>query len=261
MNALNLYHKQPQTDGGVYDNDGWVLYYLTIKNRSINRKLQTDMPAKLCVIVGAGPGIALAVANRFGREGYSFALIARRQEALNSYVAGLAAAGISAQGYTADIADFDALAATLTRIQQTQGDADLLLYNASEFLSGTPTTYEPESFMHSQRICFGGLVVAVQALVPQMERRGGGTILTTGGGSAFNPTAASTALSVGKAGLRNLTLGLADELAQRPIRVATLTVNGAVQPGTHFDPVRIAEVFWELAQQPVATGERERIYQ
>ena len=38
--------------------------------------------AGVCVVVGVGPGIGQAVARRFGREGYSLGLIARKKESL-----------------------------------------------------------------------------------------------------------------------------------------------------------------------------------
>nr|HMQ55869.1 short-chain dehydrogenase [Anaerolineae bacterium] len=44
------------------------------------------MSPKICVVVGAGPGLGLAVARRFGLEGYHLALDAPRAEALAEYV-------------------------------------------------------------------------------------------------------------------------------------------------------------------------------
>ncbi|SFE88449.1 short chain dehydrogenase [Bacillus sp. OV194] len=43
------------------------------------------MTEKVIVIVGAGPGISMGAAKRFGREGFKVALIARRLEALQEY--------------------------------------------------------------------------------------------------------------------------------------------------------------------------------
>lgn len=65
-------------------------------------------------IVGAGPGLGAAAARRFGREGFSVALIARDQAKLDALVAQLAEAGVTARGYSADVRDADSLAAALT---------------------------------------------------------------------------------------------------------------------------------------------------
>ena len=54
-------------------------------------------------IIGAGPGLGAAVARRFGREGFSVALISRNESKLDDMVAELATAGVIANGYSADV--------------------------------------------------------------------------------------------------------------------------------------------------------------
>jgi hypothetical protein len=51
---------------------------------------------------------------------------------------------------------------------------------------------------------------------------------------------------VAKAGLRNLGVALARELAPDGVRVAVVTIDGVIAKGGHFDPARIAKVFWEV---------------
>jgi NAD(P)-dependent dehydrogenase (short-subunit alcohol dehydrogenase family) len=51
------------------------------------------MQQAICAVVGAGPGIGLAVARRFARQGMRVALLARRPQALDGYVAGYVQAG------------------------------------------------------------------------------------------------------------------------------------------------------------------------
>ena len=54
-------------------------------------------------IIGAGSGLGAAVARRFGREGFSVALISRNQHRLDALAEELAADGVKAQGFTADV--------------------------------------------------------------------------------------------------------------------------------------------------------------
>ena len=63
---------------------------------------------------------------------------------------------------------------------------------------------------------------------------------------ALNPVASRASASISKAGLRNLTFTLADELSPYDINVATVTIGGVVKAGTFFDPDLIAESYWEL---------------
>ena len=63
------------------------------------------------MIVGAGPNLGLAIARRFGREGFSVGLVSRNQEKLDGLAGELEADGITAAGAAADIRDSDGLAA------------------------------------------------------------------------------------------------------------------------------------------------------
>jgi short-subunit dehydrogenase len=91
-------------------------------------------------------------------------------------------------------------------------------------------------------------VVATQVAAPAMRAAGAGTILFTGGGFADYPVPALATLSLGKAALRSAATILGVELAEDGIRVATVTIAGVVERGTPFDPDRIAETFWRVAQ-------------
>jgi short-subunit dehydrogenase len=96
----------------------------------------------------------------------------------------------------------------------------------------------------------GALLVAAQHVAPAMRTAGRGTILVTGSALEFRATAAYAGLAVQKAAVRSLTLTLAEELRPVGIHVATVTVEGLIQPGTHYDPERIAEQFWDLHAEP-----------
>jgi short-subunit dehydrogenase len=65
-------------------------------------------------IVGAGPGMGLAIARTFGSRGYDVALIARNRAKLDDLVGRLAAEDITAAAFPADVRDHDALSQALT---------------------------------------------------------------------------------------------------------------------------------------------------
>jgi NAD(P)-dependent dehydrogenase (short-subunit alcohol dehydrogenase family) len=69
-----------------------------------------------------------------------------------------------------------------------------------------------------------------------------------------------TSLSLGKAGVRALTELLARAYEPAGVHVATVTVAGAVAPGTAFDPDEIAEEYWKLHAQRAGAWEREVLY-
>src|SRR4051812_11500554 len=61
--------------------------------------------SKTIAIVGAGPGVGLAVAERFGREGFNVALLARNLQRLERMARELFAKGIEAKAFAADMLD------------------------------------------------------------------------------------------------------------------------------------------------------------
>jgi short-subunit dehydrogenase len=218
------------------------------------------MSTSLCTIVGAGPGVSLAVARRFGREGFRIALIARREEALADYQAELVAAGVESVGFAGDAGDARSLCGAFERITNQLGTTAVLIYNVAANVPGTPSTLDSERLVEAFRSNVVGALLAAQQVIPQMQSSGSGTILLTGGGLAFTPRPQAAALAVGKAGLRNLAYSLAAELEPLGIHAAIVTIAGMVQAGTPFDPDRIADAYWQLHIQPAGQWEPEIIF-
>jgi NAD(P)-dependent dehydrogenase (short-subunit alcohol dehydrogenase family) len=103
-----------------------------------------------------------------------------------------------------------------------------------------------------------GAITAIGHIGPRMAERRSGTVILTGG--MPTPIPEVTSLSLGKAGVRALTELLATRLGPSGIHVATVTVGGAVAPGTAFDPDEIAEQYWLLHMQAQENWEREVLY-
>jgi len=199
----------------------------------------------------------MSVAKRFGREGFEVLMVARDADKLRRFEQELADEGIRSRGYAVDIADEAAFAAQITKIAVEHPDLDILHYNASAYNPAPPSVVSLPVFHQDFQINMVGALIATQAFLPGMKKRGHGTIFLTGGGSALKAPPELVSLSIGKAGMRNLALCLAEECAPLGIRVSTVTVCGMVQPGTKYDPDIIAGEFWRLYQLPKARWERE----
>lgn len=88
-------------------------------------------------LIGAGPGLGQATARRFGREGFSLALISRTQANVDALDAELASEGITARGYAANARDPRALHAALDAAAADLGPIEVLQYSpvpAKEFM-------------------------------------------------------------------------------------------------------------------------------
>jgi short-subunit dehydrogenase len=213
-----------------------------------------------CLIVGAGPGIGLSVALAFAREGYDLALSARTQDKLRVMRGPIEKAGAAVHTYAADAGDEASLRGLFASVRKDLGDPDVVIYNPAAHAVGKPTSLKTEQLAADFRVNVTGALVCAQEAAPAMISRGRGTILLTGGGFAHEPAANYASLSLGKAALRSLTFSLAQELGAHNIHVATVTVYGFVQSGTHFDPARIADAYLKLHKQTPGHFQTEVVY-
>jgi len=201
------------------------------------------------LLIGMGPGIGLAVARRFGREGFHILMLARNAEKLSSFEKELAYDGIHSASYPVDIANESAFATKLIDLAAEHPDLEILHYNPSAYNPAKPSEIQLPVLLSDLKINVVGGLLAAQAFWPAMAERGKGVVFFTGGGSAFKAPAELASLALGKAAMRSLVFTLAQEGKALGIHVGTVTVCGPVKPGTPLAPDLIAEKFWELYTQ------------
>jgi short-subunit dehydrogenase len=200
------------------------------------------------LLVGAGPGLGMAVARRFAEGGYRVTLVARSTDGLRDLADSLADTGAQIDTAAADASDSEGLAARMAEIYSDQGAPGLIIYNA---VMGAPDTLLASTAEHLQTayaVDVIGAIVVAQVAAPAMRAAGSGTIIVTGGGFADHPIPALATVSLGKAALRSAATMLGMDLEPDGIRVATLTIMGQIVAGTAFDPGNIAKRYWEVVQ-------------
>jgi len=217
------------------------------------------MTSKTLVVCGYGPGISQAVARRFGREGFSVALLARNPERLAAAEASLAEAGVQARGVAVDLADPAAVQRAVQASREALGPIAALHYNGYAGGARNLLTARPEELRATYDVGVIGLVAAVQAALPDLEAAKGSVLVTGGGLSAYDADVDRTAtawgvmgLAIGKAAQHKAVGLLGAALGKRGVYVGEVVVLGAVK-GTAFDrgkatlePAEIAERFWSL---------------
>ena len=202
-------------------------------------------------IIGAGSGLGAAVARRFGREGFSVALISRNQHRLDALAEELAADGVKAQGFTADVRDPASVEQALARVQTELGTVEVLQYSPlpdKTFLRPVLETTHHD-LVGPVEFSIYGPVAAVHQVLPGMRYLGEnrGTFLFVNGGSAVTPNAAVTGTTVAFAGLSAYAEVLHETLQPEGIQVAQLIIGGAIEPGSEDkDPEVLAEKLWSL---------------
>jgi NAD(P)-dependent dehydrogenase (short-subunit alcohol dehydrogenase family) len=121
---------------------------------------------------------------RFAADGYAVGLVARTAELSQALVAEI---GTSARFHRADSSDPGSLAGALAALQRELGEVDVLVYNAGSGVWGNVEEVTPEAFEAAWRVNALGALVASQAVIPSMRRRGQGSIVLVGATASEAP--------------------------------------------------------------------------
>ncbi|RJL34163.1 SDR family NAD(P)-dependent oxidoreductase [Bailinhaonella thermotolerans] len=229
-----------------------------------------DSSRKTAVVIGAGPGLGMSVAHRFGREGYDVALVSRTGARHGAYLASLAEAGVGGASFPADVRDPGALTAALDAILDRHGRIDLVYYGPG---STDPDAHpvpiasaDAESARRAMSWVYPALDVTGRVLPGMLERGEGGLLFATGI-SAVMPLPALGNLAISSAALRNYALTLHADLAGKGVYAGVLTIGGVIErgdvhrlvmsdpgrfggvPPRTLDPDDIADAAWKLCTE------------
>lgn len=181
-------------------------------------------------IIGAGPGLGAAVARRFGREGFSVALISRNQSKLDAMAAELTAAGFAASGYAADVLTPASLEGALARAAAELGPITALQYSPLPSRDYLKPVLEmtPELALEALRFSSLGLIHAVRVVLPAMRQAGSGSIVLINGGTSVKARADFAGTSVAFPAESAYGEMLHDALEGEGIRVSQLVIPGGI---------------------------------
>lgn len=215
------------------------------------------MPA--IALVAAGARLGLSLGKVFGGHGFDVALIARSKERLGELTGELAAEGVKAAGFPADVTDRTALAAALESAAERFGRIDVLNYSS-------PGAGSPEALRRTgaldvtvdnlrpqlESVCYGA-VTATHAVLPAMLAAGTGTLMYTTGASSVTPAPVYVSAGMAGAALRKWALTLNGALAGRGIYACHVAIGTwiAGTPGepegvSPRQPDDIARLYWDL---------------
>jgi NADP-dependent 3-hydroxy acid dehydrogenase YdfG len=200
-------------------------------------------------LVGAGSGLGLATARRFGTASHSVALISRNVEHLDALTAELSRDGVPARGFTADVLDPGSLTTALEAASETLGPIEILQYSPvprADFMKPVLDT-RADDLDAPLGFSVKGSVTCVNAVLPGMRALGRGTLLFVNGGSAVRPHPERAGTSIAFAAESAYAHMLHDALAPEGIHAAQLIIPGAIRPDAeHSSPDALAERLYAM---------------
>uniref|UniRef100_G3RIN8 Dehydrogenase/reductase 2 n=1 Tax=Gorilla gorilla gorilla TaxID=9595 RepID=G3RIN8_GORGO len=156
---------------------------------------------KVALVTASTDGIGFAIARRLAQDGAHVVVSSRKQQNVDQAVATLQGEGLSVTG-------------TVCHVGKAE-DRERLVATTLDINVKAPA-------------------LMTKAVVPEMEKRGGGSVVIVSSIAAFSPSPGFSPYNVSKTALLGLTKTLAIELAPRNIRVNCL----------HLDLSRLASAGW-----------------
>ena len=174
------------------------------------------------LITGASSGIGWALAKVLAAQGCRVGLVARRQDKLQALAREIGQASGTAAFAVADVADRSQTLAAIHAIATQLGPIDLLIANAGV---GMPTRLDPMNVQDIEtmfRVNTLGVVYAIEAVLPEMLRRGRGHVAAVSSLAAYKGMPGESAYCASKAAVNYYLEGLRIHLRDKGIAVTTL---------------------------------------
>jgi NAD(P)-dependent dehydrogenase (short-subunit alcohol dehydrogenase family) len=167
---------------------------------------------RVVVITGASAGVGRAIARRFADESASIALLARGTERLEEAARELRARGCEALPLPVDVADWDAVDAAASRVEEELGPIDVWVNNAMATVYSPISQLEPDELRRVTDVTYFGSVWGTMAALARMRPRDRGTIVQVGSALAYRAIPLQSGYCAAKHALRGFLESLRTEL-------------------------------------------------
>ncbi|OKP98638.1 SDR family oxidoreductase [Paenibacillus sp. P46E] len=202
---------------------------------------------KTIAIVGAGAGLGMSIAKKFGQNGFRVALIARNEDKLNQLISELEQLGIEAAPFQADILNKEEIERAFAAIKEKYGFIDVLEYSPTPSINTVAPTLDvtEENALYQFQFNVLGALSSVRQVLPEMLDKQSGALLFTTGGSAIHPVPMMGNVGIAISGLRNYIFNLNSELADKGVYAGHLSIGIWMQPNSGVQD-KIADIWYDM---------------
>jgi NAD(P)-dependent dehydrogenase (short-subunit alcohol dehydrogenase family) len=185
----------------------------------------------VALVTGGSLGIGRAAAAGLGRAGAAVAICGSNAEHVTAAVEALRGEGLTVEGFVADVARPDDVERLVRDTVEAFGGLDILVNSAGIQRYGTAPETTVATWDEVFDVNVRSMFLTAKFAIPEMRRRGGGSIVNVSSVQAFTALRGSVAYVASKGAINALTRALAQDHAPDGIRV------NAVCPGSVDTPM------------------------
>jgi len=183
-----------------------------------------SLEGRVCLVTGGGSGIGASIVTRFVEQGARVAFLDIDENASRALVK---QTGSKPLFIPCDLRDIEALRRAVDEVSRQLGPIRVLVNNAARDDRHKWDEVTPEYWDQCLQVNLRHQFFAAQAVVPQMEKAGGGSIINFGSVSWMRSLPGMVGYTTAKAAINGLTRTLAQEFGPKSIRV-NCVVPGAI---------------------------------
>ncbi|MEK9795356.1 MAG: SDR family oxidoreductase [Alphaproteobacteria bacterium] len=189
------------------------------------------LEGKVAIVTGASVGIGAAIAERFGKEGATVALVYKSNDEGAAEVAKkVEAGGGKAKLYKADVSKVVNIERLCADVISDLGRVDILVNNAGVFRTVPVMETTEEIWDEQLDLNLKGYFFMVKSLVPHFRENGGGKVVNISSIAGTGAFPNCPGYCASKGGVVNMTRALAAELGKDKINVNSIAPGNVATP-------------------------------
>jgi NAD(P)-dependent dehydrogenase (short-subunit alcohol dehydrogenase family) len=175
-----------------------------------------DFDGKVALVTGGSTGMGRAAATRLAAGGASVLVFANDRPSVEDVAAEI---GSAARGFVGDVSTAGDVAAAAAAAVTAFGGLDILVCSAGIQRYGTVVDTPEEVWDQVLDVNLKGVYLAARAAIPEMRKRGGGSIVAISSVQAFASQESVAAYTASKGGINALVRAMALDHAREGITV------------------------------------------
>ena len=206
---------------------------------------------RVAIVTGAGRGIGAAISERLGADGMAVACLDIDESTALGTASRLAAQGVRAAGFAADVSDEEAVARVVAEVADVLGAPTVLVNNAGVLRDNLLFRMSGSDWDTVMQVHLRGAFLMTRAVQAHMTAASYGRIVNLSSTSALGNRGQAN-YSAAKAGLQGFTKTVAHELGRFGVTCNAVAPGFIVTEMTRATAERVGQTFEEFSAARVA---------